>query len=977
MCADTVRGIRWPRFFWVAALACAALASAPSQAAAQSAATITGRVLDERTGAPLPNARVVLVGTTRTTVTDSRGSYRFETVTPGARQVQASRIGFSAATRAVTLSEGATVELDFRLGASAVSLDELVVSGRGASTARREIGTSVSTINAAELENAPVSSVSQLIQSRVPGATVLPAGGNVGQGSFIQLRGPGSLTQSTQPIIYVDGIRIDNSVYGTSGGFGPSGIDDINPDDIERVEIIKGAAAATLYGSEASGGVIQIFTKQGRGEAQNWNVSASHSVLNTPRDYWDVSVYTPYFYDTWVDNGRTDNVNASVRGSVDRFGYKVNGSYRNSDGMLPQSAETFGSFSAALNFTPSSAFNLNVTSGYNRRINDIPQGGVSTGAYGIAYNALVGGPHFAPTAGALPENVARFQNQYTNGRFNAGVRLEFVPRANFSQRFFVGLDAVNGDNVDFLPYRSGIFDRRRTFRESATTLSVDYNITYGTPLTERIRSRTSGAFQAYSKRFGTLVVNCTSQAGPVETCDAFPSATGSESRSEEKSAGFSAEQQFGLDERLFVTVGGRADAHSAFGSNVSYKLYPKADVSYLVSTHDWWPNGLGTLRLRGAYGTAGRQPRSFSALQTYRTFSALTGQPAISTNSIGNPNLEPELTRELEGGADLGLFNERVNVEVTAYNQRTTGALYNIIFPASQGFLASQPFNVATISNRGLEVGVTGAIVRRANLGWNARAGFSTNRNRVEDLGTQAPVVVSGLQEIREGYPIGSFFGDRHIVKGDTAILASVLLRDAAGNLPDGWDFLGAPLPTRNLNIGTDVTLRRRLTLGFLADYKGGHKLQSGTSASITSRVVTRTDTVVYGGRTQIIAAGTPVARWCQGIFDANAAARIPDPQTRAMCRALPGEARGNHVYDAASWHLREVSASYRLPSGLTAPLGVRTGTLTLAGRNLWRQQDYRGIEADANSVVESRAKQTFFDTPLPRTVVATFSVDF
>lgn len=241
--------------------------------------TVGGRVTAEGTGEPIVSAQVVLVGTALGTLTDNQGNFVIPGVRAGRYEVKVQSLGYQLATRSLQVEPDKLNRVEFQLAISAVALDEVVVTGQATGKARREIGTSIVSINAEDLlETAPIMTTMQLLQSRTPGVSVLTGGGNPGQGSSILLRGVGSLSQGTEPIIYVDGVRIDNSRFEGYGGGGAawSGLDDIPPEDIARIEIIKGAAAATLYGTEASAGVIQIFTKQGRGESQSWSFSSEY-----------------------------------------------------------------------------------------------------------------------------------------------------------------------------------------------------------------------------------------------------------------------------------------------------------------------------------------------------------------------------------------------------------------------------------------------------------------------------------------------------------------------------------------------------------------------------------------------------------------------------------------------------------------------------------------------------------------------------
>ena len=240
---------------------------------------ITGQVTDTAGGRPIAGVEITVVGEGgRAQVgarTDAAGKYTLGTVAPGSVQVRARMLGYAPKDRTVTVTAGQTVTADFALSQRSIQLDQVVVTGTGGAVERRAVGNVIESINANEvLKAAAPRSVEQLIGARTPGVMVLPATGQVGTGAQIRVRSVGSLSLGTDPIVYIDGVRMDaNTSQGPAqrGGAGASRLNDINPEDIESIEIIKGPAAATLYGTEASNGVVQIITKRGSNSAPHWD----------------------------------------------------------------------------------------------------------------------------------------------------------------------------------------------------------------------------------------------------------------------------------------------------------------------------------------------------------------------------------------------------------------------------------------------------------------------------------------------------------------------------------------------------------------------------------------------------------------------------------------------------------------------------------------------------------------------------------
>src|SRR5947199_375471 len=242
-------------------------------AAAQGTGTIGGRVTDGITGRPVDGVQVYVAGTELGTVTNADGRYQLN-LPAGTAELRTRRVGYATIVRRVTVVPGEARDADFQLRQAAIGLDAVVVTGAGAQTEKRKLGNTVVTIDAAQLHNAPTATFSEQLAARDAAVAVLPSGGLTGEGARIRIRTAASLTQPDEPVVYVDGARVDRSGgfgdnIGPGGGGTPSRLDDIDPEAIDHIEILKGAAAATLYGTEASAGVVQIFLSRGaRGAAR-------------------------------------------------------------------------------------------------------------------------------------------------------------------------------------------------------------------------------------------------------------------------------------------------------------------------------------------------------------------------------------------------------------------------------------------------------------------------------------------------------------------------------------------------------------------------------------------------------------------------------------------------------------------------------------------------------------------------------------
>lgn len=459
-----------------------------------------------------------------------------------------------------------------------------------------------------------------------------------------------------------------------------------------------------------------------------------------------------------------------MSGSLDGFSYSLSGGMRGNEGVLLQSGEDAKSFRANMRFVPSERFTIGVNTGYYWRRVQYPEEGNNGASF--AYNGLRGGSRGILNA---PLDLIGARERFADmGRFTASTNIAFTPIEGFTHRLTVGAEIANWDTWRYVEYGSPLDANGEMYnhRREAVTLNVDYTGRYRFHLTPWLLSSTAFGFQAYSKdEARTRATGSSFPAPGLRSVHASGSSTGLEGRLKQISAGYFGEQQFGSHDIFFLTFGLRADGHSAFGESLGYQLYPKVDASWVLSDYDFLPEAIGTFRLRAAYGTAGQQPGAYASERTWDAIRAFDGEPAFAPGNVGNADLAPEVSHELEGGFDLGLFEDRLGIEYTYYTQRTKDALFRVRYPPSQGFLNTQLANVAEIRNRGHELALRGRLIDRAEFQWNARFNLSTNDNLVVSLGGQPPIDVAWSQWIREGYSAGAFFEDRYVLRDGQVVL--------------------------------------------------------------------------------------------------------------------------------------------------------------------------------------------------------------
>ncbi|NJD19513.1 MAG: hypothetical protein FIA95_09575, partial [Gemmatimonadetes bacterium] len=461
--------------------AAAVWATATPLLAQQGTGTIRGRVLDANSGRATPTAQVYVPGTGRGALSNPAGEFLIQGVPPGERVVRAELIGYSSQQQTVMVTAGGTAVVEFRLAVSANGLDELVVTGVPGGTQKRAIGNVVTPVRAEEtLEAAPVANLQQLLNARAPGVIFMPQTGQVGASAKIRIRGASSMNLDNEPLVYVDGIRTDNTNF--TGSAQAWRANDFNPEDIESIEIIKGPAASTLYGTEAANGVIQIITKKGRIGTPVFGLTAkvgSASFANL-----EDRMYVNYWKNTktgQVDSlnlataerlryeagelappnntpikplfrtGYSQNYGVNVSGGTDAFRYYLATGYDTENGIEP--TNFVHRFTSKVNVTvfPKEGWDITASSGWitSRQSGSTEGsgGGRTWGSYfstpaNLNENLAAGSPPRRGYRSWTAEGYDDGVSYEDLGRFTGSLVINHRPTAWLSQRLTVGLDAV-------------------------------------------------------------------------------------------------------------------------------------------------------------------------------------------------------------------------------------------------------------------------------------------------------------------------------------------------------------------------------------------------------------------------------------------------------------------------------------------------------------------------------------------------------
>jgi outer membrane receptor protein involved in Fe transport len=977
--------------------------------AAQGTGVIEGRVVAIGTSRPLAEVQVSVTGSTLGARTDEAGRFRILGVPPGTHRVRAQRIGFSSVTSNVTVASGATAMADFTLREAALSLEAVVVTGTAAEARQREVGNATASIDAKALEVAPVTTPQDILAGRATGVTVLANSGQVGAGGTIRLRGNNSITQGNNPVIYVDGIRIYNNLGPVSGSArqGSLALNDIKSEDIDRIEIVKGAAATTLYGTEASGGVIQIFTKKGTASAPQWTAELGGGAnfqghvgpksdptgltLNNCRTPAMVNYLGQPFVDptcpssgSWLRTGALQRYGVSVRGGGESMTYFLSGVFNSDEGVVPTNRQKDGGFRGNFSFVPGRNLSLQVNSSYNKRqVRWVPDGNlanglllnVGRGSSGNFRGGKLGECASVPSTTTCVTNAYILEQDVSSlaDHFITGFTVNWTPRPSLTNRFNIGYDYNYRDEQAIRPF--GFLNLPRGSMGKSewnhTKLSLDYAGSFqsGVPRVSGLRSTFSWGGQLFEDRDRFNSINGFDFSGPGDvTLESAARITlGDIDRTRVINTGFFLQEMLGWQDRLFLTLGLRVDGHSAFGEDFGLQEYPKASVAYVISEEGFWPQRfIPTLKLRAALGESGKAPGAFDAVKTWDPVPGDNAQPGVTVAQRGNPNLGPERTRELELGFDLGVFDDRIGVEFTAYRARTYGALIDVVYPPSEGYNLDQLENVGTIQNQGIEAQLNAGILRGNTIDWQARVNLTTINSKAIDLGGRDISAGTGGARVREGFPVPAIFGAR-ITNPDAL--------DNPITVPD--QYIGPAYPTRIIGVGTTLTFRQDVTLDVLGEYQGGAYLANFIGYQNALRGIWQPCFAIQ----QKFEASRGADRLFRTADDVTSAIADVSARDRGRCAHPEDRTQANSDYWITKtdfFKLRSVSLTYRLPQRLV-PAG-NSASLTIAGRNLFRWTDYDGLDpesSDATDAGTGLGRREYYQLPSFKSVQATMRVTF
>jgi len=903
-------------------------ASAPeseSSLVMQENVTVKGRVIDATTREPLPAANIVAVSLTVGAATDKDGNYSFMLPTSVQQgqtvQIKASYVGYKSQTKDIVISSN-TIEVNFELQTDVFSSEQIVVTGVASKREKSVSEVSVARIDAEELSSKQVySSFDQLLAGKVSGVEITKSNGNLGGSYRFFMRGGGGLNGNGQPLIFIDGVRADNSQIFLFGYNDQpvSNMSSLDPDNIANIEVLKGPAAAAMYGTDASNGVVLITTKSGQlqpggsGFSINYKLeygSGEPAFKYDPNLYFGANVMNDVLRTGLM---KTNYINVSGGNSLLRYYASFNSS--NNEGIHPLNNENLNEGQLNLTAFPSKNLTIKLNANYSQDNLNKPESDDQT--LGLNWEILMfPKPWRVYSSLSNPTNdsvsILSIKDNIWKNRFIGGTQVTWTPISNLEIFGSFGVDATTYREQEILPpsthnWTNGSGDVTIATFEP-TNYSYQVNATYNySPLDGLNISSVVGAqlYERWTKNlflerenFSTSLIQ-NIQAGSL-IIDATQGALNT------RQAGIYTSHTISYQDKYFATLGLREDFASAIGQDAPSILYPQASFAIRLDRLGVLPEAFNLFKLRAAYGESGQLPGvTDGQLRLYTAGGTAYGTGALIT-SVGNPSIKPERVKEFEFGLDAEFLNN-YSIEITHYNTYVSNSILGIPNSPSSGLSYwSTPSNIGTVKGQGIELLLQAEPVRTPDFDLNMKFIWNWQKNEVTNLGPlnqiSAPYAVN--YDI-VGYPLNEFYayynpGAKFNADGTYAGPQDAIRGD-----------LGSPIPNHTGSFSLNITLFKNLSLYAMANWalnvkvfsilrdfaagRGGYKpyyvmaYQLGDQARIS-----QLESWGVHLNVQPLTPGTP-----EYISVANEYARM-NPSNR-----------GNFIVPADYFALREVSISY------------------------------------------------------------------
>lgn len=944
---------------------------------------ISGRVTESSMGQPIPNAEVSVVGAAQGRVarTNADGRYTIN-APPGEVRLQVRAIGFTR--REVVVPAGATT-FDVVLVADIFRLGEVVVTGQATTIDRRSAPTAVAYVTGEELTRVAAPTFESALTGKVSGVNLQSNSGAPGGGIQMQIRGNNTILGAHDPLYVIDGViysneRIasgrgvaTNAAYATAEDDAVNRVADINPADIESIEILKGAAASSIYGSKAANGVVVITTKRGQIgrprvklvqrfgqfsplrtlESRRWTQAEAIEQYGEEVAHWFANDASPYFnhYDRVYQRSELSwETAADVSGGTEDTRYFVGATWKRDGGIEPNTGFSRQALRVNLDHMLSSRLDVKVSSVFNRAEHDRGWNNncnnYACHGYAFPYTPSfvdfarrdADGNFIRPDWGITANPIQLTQlgvNHETTNRFTGGGTLNFD--AFTSDRQSVRL--VVGGGLDAFQQNNEVWTPNELFTEEPQTLpgeaieqdglSQFYNwnanlVHTFSPMGGGWAATTSAGMQYEDRQLKTSRIRTQGLVPGQRNVGRGTSTTGTENLTQERTFALYAQEELRLlSERLLIQAGLRAERSSVNGDVDKYYIFPKAASSYRII--DIFGAG-SELKPRIAYGETGNQPLFGMKFTTLGTPLLGSLQGFSVAGASGDPEVEPERVKEVEVGLDGLLQDGRFTWELTGFDRNTTNLLLVRVPAPSTGF-TSRVFNGGKLQNRGIEVAVGYSPIMRATTSWTSRATFTRYTNEVIDLGGLPPFRPPlsgfgglGVTFIEEGEPVTQIVGRSWDENGVRTTATDITIGNSA--------------PDFRMGFVNDVRFNA-FTLGLVLDYQHGGSVNNLT----------------------------------QFLYDD--AGTSADFGSEAHAYRMKGYNDGvmiPYIEDATFLKVRELSIGMQLPASVMDRMnwGVEDAHVSITGRNLFTWQEYSGLDPEVGNLGSAAVRGNLDVAPYP-----------
>ena len=932
---------------------------------------ITGEVTDARTGDPIPGVTVVVKGqTTIGTSTNVDGEYSLS-VPSDAQTLVFSFVGM--ATREVAIEGRNTINV--QLEEAALEMEEVVVVGYG-SQSKKLITGSVESIETEDIEDEALSGVDQALQGKMAGVRVMQNSGTPGGGISVRIRGSSSINASNQPLYIVDGVPINIGDYSQQGTFDQdlNATSSINPNDIESIEVLKDASYASIYGARAANGVVLITTKKGeKGTTQvDFNYSTGTQEMANKRSLLNSRQYVEAMnealfnsfgleeylgspddveYDTdWQDEvtrkAPINEYQLSLKGGNENITYYISGGYIDQKGIVIGSA--YEKLTARINSDIKGSDRLTL----GTRIQLSNESNSRIWGDNNIFAPLANAFAVEPTQPVYNEDGSYNQNTLYPNPVAMGKEPEHMVRTFrtignvFGEyEFFTGLTfktSVNADIMNlredsFLPTDIGIARGSNGDGTSGNSniyrVGLENTLTYNFALDRHNFTMLGGFSYENNNEFYSLVqaINFPSNDFKWITSAAEVDG-GSSSTTTNKLASFFGRVQYDFDRKYLAQFSLRADGSSRFGADNRYGTFPAASLAWRISEEDFLRGNpvISELKVRASYGTTGNQEiANFGSLGLWGSDYNYLGNPAVAPDQLANPKLRWEKTTTIEGGLNIGLFDDRIDLTASYYKKNTDDLLLARPLPSISGY-TSIIENIGKSENQGIELSLNTLNLDMQNgLRWQTNFNISFNDSKIKKLYRGEPIDAGFANRYAEGKPFGAFYGLKFTgINEQTGEMEFKDLNTDGTINDDDRTFIGNPNP----------------------DYEGGlSNLLSFKGLEVRAFFQFVQGNDVYNG----------VRTYSEAYFFDNMETRVlrrwkePGDQTDVpkAIYANPNVQRVSSykVEDGSFIRLKTLSLSYRLPQKWMDRIGIRNMRVYVTGQNLKTWTDYSGPDPEVN----------------------------